>query len=98
MEPKTAVARFIHLDPAHWEFHVRRDDGTFLGRPAIEPGSPPGNTDPWTRRIPDSWAFDSPADAKRATESYGVADGYRIIPCPRRGGEWLKGKGAYATA
>lgn len=90
MEPRTSSSAFVHLDPNEWEFHVRRADGTWLSRPKAAPGAPAGNTDPWTRRIPDSWAFDSAHEARDAAASHGAEAGeYSVIPAPRRPGEWL---------
>ena len=98
MEPRTtAPAR--HFDPAHWEFRVRRADGTWLARPAPDGECAKSNAETWTRRIPDGWSFNSHGDARRAAIAHGIdPGGFAVIPAPRRGGEWLKGEGAYAAA
>jgi len=99
MEPKTTTsASWSHLDPADWHYAVRRTDGGWLTRPAVEPGTPPGNMETWTRRLMDVWHFDSAADARAAAISHGAdPDAFAVVPSPRRGGEWLKAEGAYAA-
>lgn len=75
---------------------MRREDGRWLTGPEVEPGTPVGNADPWSRRILDNRSFDSEREAKMAATSHGAAPGsFAIIAAPRRGGEWLKGEGAY---
>lgn len=97
MEPRTLAALARHYDPALWEFRVRRADGTWLARPAPQPDAAPSNMDTWTRRIPDGWSFDSAADAEKAAVAHGVAvDDIKIIPAPRRAGDWLKCEGEFA--
>lgn len=87
----------IHRDPADWAYHVRRSDHTWLCRPAPVADAPPSNADTWSRRIPDCWSFDTEAEARAAAIAHGAApDDFKIVPSPRRGGEWLKGEGAYS--
>lgn len=91
MEPKDVPADPLRrFDPADWEFHVRHEGGHWLARPAPVPGTPAGNAETWTRRIPDSWSFDTVADAHAAAVAHGIDPlRFSVIPAPRRPGEWL---------
>lgn len=88
MEPQDVpVSRF---DPVHWEFRVRRSDGTWLCRPESTPDQPASNAETWSRRIRDGWSFDSMEEARKASRSHGTPDiEISVIPAPRRPGDWL---------
>lgn len=80
-----------------WQFSVRRKDGTWLTRPALEAGAAAGNMDPWTRRLTDTWHFDTAADASKAAISHGVdPQDFIVVPSPRRAGDWLSLEGDFA--
>lgn len=97
MEPKTTSASWSHHDPAAWHFAVRRADGTWLTRPTLDADAPAGNMETWTRRLCDVWHFDSAAEARAAAVSHGAdPDGFKVLPSPRNGGDWLKQEGAHA--
>jgi hypothetical protein len=78
------------LDPAEWEYHVRRDDRTWLSRPERVEGEPPANAPAFSAIIADSWSFDDPSSAERAARSHGAEPGtFRVIPAPCDPGAWL---------
>lgn len=88
--------RAVNRDPADWSWSIRLADGRWLARPAPQPDAPPSNAETWTRRLADVWAFDSQRDAETAAAAHGAdKDGFTVHCVPRRGGQWLKGEGAY---
>lgn len=92
MEPDDITNRgpYDSYDPTEWEFHVRLDDGSWLARPEHDPSEPPANAPPFTRRLGDTWSFDTARLAERAAESHGAETGtYKVIPAPRDPGAWL---------
>ena len=96
MLARRTTERIVARDPAHWHVSIRRNDGFWLTRPEPEPGTGPGNAETWTRRFADVWHFDDRETARRAAIAHGCdPDGFTIHWIPNRGGEWLKGEGAY---
>lgn len=83
-------------DPAKWEYRVRRKDGHWLTQPLVE-GKPisGSNQEPWTRRLCDTWAFDTPNEASNAARIYCIKDDFdpkefEVIPVPKDPLAWLK--------
>lgn len=87
-EPFNPAARF---DPAKWEFHIRRSGGCWLTRPAPVDDAPVNaNQETWSRRLGESWPFDTAAEARAAALAWGAPDhDFAVIPAPRDPAAWL---------
>lgn len=84
-------------DPALWHFSVRRKDGKWLTRPIPTEGTLIGNRPDWSAIIPELWHFDSIEEAEKAALFYGAEKGqFRVIPTPRKPGDWLRLEGDWA--
>jgi hypothetical protein len=95
------IANNLRMDspgynPEEWEFRVRRKDGNWLSQPLAE-GQPirNSNQETWTRRLCDTWAFETQREAAQAARTYCVEagfdpDGWEVIPVPKDPLAWLK--------